>query len=201
MQCMAGTRATSPRRRERLVLALLVIGALGALAGWTTYATLDASTTTEGGTITAGTVELGADATDAPLYTVEGDQPPDEPVERCVSVAYTGSLPSDVRLYGSEVDELGEHLDLAVTAGTGDEGDVACDGFSPDPGDDVFEGTLEDFSAAHGSWPDGLVLDGPDGEAWSTGDARVFRFRLTLRPGAGDLATGPHAYTWEARSR
>ena len=86
-------------------------------------------------------------------------KPGDSSSAKCITVTYTGSLSSAVKLYRSSFTggsgNLDTQVDLAVTKGTG--GAFAdCSGFTPAAtGSNVYSGKLSDFPATSGG---GLAL-------------------------------------------
>jgi hypothetical protein len=179
-------------------VALVTVGALGLVGTWMTWASFSATATTEGNSVSAGTVTLVDDRSAVPLYDVQG-RAPGVALDRCIQVTYLGSLPSDVRLYITPV-EAGDHVRLELSRGTGPTGSTDCAGFVAD-GATLFGGSLTEFAATYVSWEEGLVVGPPTPGAWSAGDAVSFRFRLEQLPTERAVETGPHAYVWEARNR
>src|SRR5690606_28352779 len=118
---------------------------------------------------------------------------------RCVVVTSTGSLPAEVRMYGTgaaATNGLADSILLTITEGTGGSfGD--CSGFTP--GTVLFDGTLAQFAAAAGAYAEGL------GD-WTTAggtQSRTFQLGYTLDPASPDSVQGGTAtisFTWEAQS-
>jgi hypothetical protein len=83
-----------------------------------------------------------------------------------------------------------------------------CTGFTADSGGAIFNNTLQNFAATHGSWSTGLA-DTPDGaSAWDNSapnNAVVYQVTATVQSGAPNAAqgtnTGSHAITWEAQNQ
>ncbi|HSJ92587.1 MAG TPA: hypothetical protein VK896_01020, partial [Gaiellaceae bacterium] len=95
------------RRTRKLLLSLLVVGAVGSVAAWGVFAAFTATTTNSGNTITAGTVSIGQHAGATTLYSAS-NQGPGATTVGCVRVTYTGSLASSVRLYASAAPSNGD---------------------------------------------------------------------------------------------
>jgi hypothetical protein len=195
-------RRGSPLARPPLALVVTVV--LGALAPtlWlvkATDASMTATTTTQAQWSTASMV-LTDDDTDQALFSVAG-MIPGESRSRCLTVTYTGTVPAQVRLYGSVGGSgLADHLDLRITRGSiPGAGAADCTGFTPDgaahlgQGHDpgvVYDSTLSAFPT---SWTGAREdPDGTDTGHWLPGDTHAYRFTLTLRgedAGAGLTAT------------
>jgi hypothetical protein len=133
----------------------------------------------------------------APTLTLDGGAAPIEmpnaaPGDTAVSettIAYHGSEPAHVRLYG-DVTDLGLAGDLHVRV---EEGSGRGRGFAA-LGPPVYVGTLADLPR---SWASGARTAG----TWSRGETRTYRISVTLldRAGAQGLEAGA-TFRWEARA-
>jgi hypothetical protein len=120
---------------------------------------------------------------------------PGTPAERCLRVTFEGAPAGPVVLYAAEArGALAPYLDLRIEVGPADAGFGDCAGFTPTA--TVFTGTLERFGADHPGYDKGL----PTWEPTASGQARSFRFTLTVRddPAAEGLSAG-FGFSWEAR--
>jgi predicted ribosomally synthesized peptide with SipW-like signal peptide len=191
---------TAVHGRERALLGLLLLGLAGLVAGGSAWSAFSATTTNDGNQFATGTVVIGDNDGGSMMYQVTG-QAPGHAVERCITVAYTGTVDASVRLFASPVGALADHLALTITAGSLPVGTAYpdCTGFTA--ATTVFDSTLGGFAGARTDWATGLPVT-PAGQAsWSNGSTVVYRFRLTLAATAPQGAsTGEHAFTWEARS-
>ena len=115
-------------RGRKTLLSLLLVGALGAVAGIGTFSAFSATTVNAGNTFDAGTVAISDNDADSAMYTIT-DAAPGDVVSACIQVTYTGSLDSTVALYGSAVGAIGQYVDLTVEKGTGMAGFPDCTGF------------------------------------------------------------------------
>lgn len=165
-------------------LALLVsIGAAAVIASIvdTADARFAGSTDNRGSLLGAGEVELqlvteGADdgtvATEIEELAIQArDIVPGQLIQRCVVVAYSGSVDdADLRLYGrvEEGGGLEEFLDAAIEVGTGF--DPACSDFAlPVMNPVTWTGTLSELGIERSSYADGLaVLEGASSESTAT---------------------------------
>lgn len=189
---------------RKLLRSLIVVGVLGGIAALGVLAAFSATTTNAGNSMAAGTVDIADDDAGAAMYTVSGQKPGDT-VTRCIKVTYTGTLDSDVKLYTpSAIGTIGPYVDLTVTPGTQASSSFpSCTGFTPDAGGDLYSGTLAGFAAAHSSYASGLADYPGAGTRWTTSDAVVYRFTLTLQDdnAAAGQGTGTHSFAWEARNQ
>lgn len=189
------------RRTRKLLLSLLVVGAVGSVAAWGVFAAFTATTTNSGNTITAGTVEIGQHAGATTLYSAS-NQGPGATVVGCVRVTYTGSLASSVRLYRSAVSNGGA-FDLTVERGSGlssPDNTMNCTGFSASS--TAYSGSLDGFASTYAGGVDGKA----GGAAWAENDAVDYRFTIevvddpTPNANTSPVTSGAHSFTWEARN-
>jgi hypothetical protein len=190
------------RRTRKLLLSLLVVGAVGSVAAWGVFAAFTATTTNSGNTITAGTVAIDQHAGATTLYSAS-DQGPGATTVGCVRVTYTGSLAASVKLYASTPPSNGDEFNLTVERGSGlssPDNTMNCTGFTPSS--TAFNGTLDTFATAYAGGIDGKAA----GAAWAENDAMDYRFTVTVvddsTPNAhsSSVTTGAHSFTWEARN-
>src|SRR5688500_17583733 len=168
-------------RTKSLLRSLLLIGAAGAIAGFGTFSAFSSSTENPGNKIETGTVVLTDNDSGSALYSVTGAKA-GTTVDRCITVAYTGDLDADVKLYLPDaVGALGQYVDMTVTAGTdatpvfGD-----CAGFVAD-GTPIFDDTLQAFRAAHTGWANGLAYNPGSATKWAQGDSVTYRVQLAVQ--------------------
>ncbi|HEX7168279.1 MAG TPA: TasA family protein [Acidimicrobiales bacterium] len=192
-------------KARKLLATALVVGLVGTVGGWATYAAFSSTTSSAGNRFAAGTVALGSNASGSWMYQVSNAEPSDS-VTRCTKVTYNGTLESAVRLYASPVGAVGDQIDLTITAGTGDPTFPGCTGFVADSGPAVYTGTLKGFADAHNSFASGFSDAPGSATTWVQNDAVVYQFTLTLKDvaaangGATPLSTGDHTFTWEAQN-
>jgi hypothetical protein len=185
-------------KTRKILLTLVIVGAAGALASVGVFSAFSSTTSNPANNFAAGTVTVGDNDSDAAAYDVSNGKPGSFD-ERCIKVTYSGSLSSTLTLYRSAFSGgsgLDDYVDLAITKGTGDQGD--CTDFSG--GTSVYSGELKAFPASYGS---GLSLtNGSGNAAWNQNDAVTYRIRATLQDdnAAQGLTAGTHSFTWEARN-
>ena len=147
----------------------------------------------------AGTVALSG-APSSVLFNVSNLKPGSTET-RCLNVTYTGSLPADVRLYGTTGGALAPYLKLVVHAGSGAQGGpgASCTNVIAD-GAALHDNTLAAFGAARTNYTTGAV-----GSTGTTKDSvRSYRLVASLPSDVSGDAAGKSASassTWEAQSQ
>lgn len=193
---------------RRVLLSLLAVGLTGAAIGATTFSAFSSTTANPNNQLTAGTVAIGDNDAGGALVSLTNAKPGDTS-SRCILVTYTGSLPANVRLYGSVTGTLGGYVDLTVTRGTDSSPSFSsCANFTADATNYigsgagvVYSGLLSGFptSASAGNEP---TAGSP--ATWSTSTAHSYRIAATLRsdaPAAAQGATANVTFTWEATNQ
>jgi hypothetical protein len=209
---MVGMRSRRRRlavaRRRRLVASAVVLALAVILpAGATFSAFTSTGAASAANTTTAGSVAITDNDANGAMFSMTG-MTPGSTDTACITVTYTGSLPSQVRLYGTTTGTgLDAYLDVVVTRGT-----IAaptfdsCTGFTPDTPNYgngagiVYTGTLAGYAD---SWAAG-TLDPRTAllqEVWTTGESHAYRFDVTLQnnPAAANK-TASQTFSWEARN-
>lgn len=186
---------------RKILLSVLVIGALGSIVALGAFSAFSDSTTNPGNTFSAGTVSITDNDSGSAMYTLT-NQKPGVTTNRCIRVTYDGTLDSAVRLYASAVGAGAQYVDLTITPGT--QGAAAfpnCTGFSSS-GPALYTGTLANFASSHSSWANGLAAPGPLAANWSTNDEVVYQFSVSLQDNnaAQGASSGSHDFTWEAQN-
>lgn len=163
--------------------------------------------TNDANTFAAGTVTLGDDDGGAAMLALTNAKPDDADTS-CIRVAYSGSLASSVRLYGTTTGTgLDAYLTLTVTRGIGPVSTFGdCAQFSPDATDYLGAGNGVIYSGTLQAFPDdyaaGLVDPlAASPETWTAGEVHVYKFVATLAN--DDAAQGKNAtqtLIWEARN-
>jgi predicted ribosomally synthesized peptide with SipW-like signal peptide len=193
--------------RKKLLATVAVIGAAASLIAVGAFSAFSATTTNPGNTFSAGTVDIEDNDSGNALYQVT-NQAPGNVTESCITVTYTGSLDSSVKLYGGSPLAAyagGQFVDLKIEQGTqttppATPGD--CSDFSADAGAALYDGTVRGFRQAHSNWGNGLATDPQSGAPWVTSDIAVYRFSVELQdvPAAEGVNVAAHDYTWEAQN-
>jgi hypothetical protein len=189
-------------RKRKLILTVLVLGAVGSVVGFGAFSAFTATTANTGNTLSTGTVIIGQHAGATTLYTGTNKKPADS-VVGCVRVTYTGSLTANVKLYASAGITNGTLFTLKIERGSGlssPDNTMNCTGFSASS--TPFNASIGTLGTSYGAG-----LDGKAGAAtWATNDSIDYRFTISVNddttPNAhtSALSTGSHSFTWEAQN-
>lgn len=197
-----------PLSRARRVLGLTVVPAslviTGLFVSASSYAVFNAKTTNGPNAWNTGTVLLENDASGGPASGTamfSANVTPGSTGTRCLTVTSTGSVPSAVRLYGSNLgstNDLAGWLTVAVRMGTATSTTGgACTGFTPSA--TVFPAAhLDTFPTA--GYAGGLGTWSPSG---SGTESRVFEFTYSMDSAAPNSTQGGSAnidFVWEAQT-
>jgi hypothetical protein len=192
-------------RSVRLVSAFAGLTGLAASAAvvWhASYSAFSATTSNPTSHWAAGDVVLADDDSSTAMFSV-GNLEPSGTGSTCIAVTSTGSLPSTVKLYGtnaSTTNGLSSYINLTVTQGTGG-GFGTCSGFTAlGTGSSVYSGTLAAFASSATDFASGLGTWAPTG---SGAETRVFQFSYTVDPSTPNSTQGGTAavgFTWEAQN-
>ena len=174
-----------------------------------TSAAFTASTSTPAN-YTAGTVLLSDDDAGSALFSFSNSIPGDTQA-KCVTVAYSGTLGANVRLYADTAGAAAPYLTLKITRGSfaAAPGGGSCTGFTPDVADHAGKGGGIIYNAALSGfptdWPGGLVdpstTTSPEAEGWTAGESHAYKLELTTADDTnGQGTTATTTLTWEARN-
>ena len=178
-------------------MVLVGMAASSAMVWQSTQAAFTSTTANTSSSWTAGSVTLSDDDTGAALFTAAGLSPGDHGTN-CVTVTYTGTLATAVKVYistYSDASALTPYLDLTIQEGTG-AGFGSCAGFTPTT--TIYTGTLAAFIAADTDWTTGAGTWAPIGPA-----ARTYRIAYTLNAATSATKQGTTATAtlqWESRA-
>jgi hypothetical protein len=190
------------RDARKLLVTLVALGLTAGVTVLGAFSAFSATTASSGNAIATGTVALEDNDAGSVLYNVTNAKPGDS-VEKCIRVAYTGSIASAVRIYAPDaVGTLGQYVDLTVEAGTQAAPTFPdCSGFTAD-GAPLFSGTLAGFAGTHNDWASGVSTLPASASSWNLNDAVVYRIVATVQDNqnASGLSTNPHSFVWEARN-
>lgn len=191
------TKRQDQSRRAWLYRGLAVVASLGfvsVLVVSSSRAAFIDTTDNATNTFSAGDVVLDDDDTGSVLFNVNNLAPGDSRT-RCIAVTYTGSLTSDVHLYGTVGGTgLAQYLDVDIDVGSG--GDfTSCTGFVASS--TLFGDTLAAFGGAHTNFVNGL-----GGNAGATDPTtRTYRVTVTLQDdNAAQGLSATAGFTWEAQN-
>jgi predicted ribosomally synthesized peptide with SipW-like signal peptide len=199
--------APAPSRRRRLLVAMLVLGLTGLMAGMGSYAAFNSTTSNTGDTFQAGTVSITDNHNPTALISLSNAKPGDTD-SGCIQVSYSGTLAATVTLYGSGTGALAPYLNLTVTRGTDSNPSYrACDNFNPDgtnyigQGNGViYSGTLSAFPSSYASGITDPTVGGGT-ETWTNPESHSYKFTITAQDvNASQGTSGTASFTWEARN-
>jgi len=192
-------------RAARLAAWIAIPAALvasGVVVSTASYAAFSSTTVNPTNNWTAGSVALSDDDNNTALFTASNLKPGSTGAN-CITVTSTGSLPSAVKLYGTNVTttkDLAANVNLTVEQGTGG-GFGSCSGFTPAAtGSSLYSGTVAGFGAASTNYATGVGTWAPTGTASET---RVYRVTYTVSstaPNTVQDGTAALGFTWEAQN-
>lgn len=190
------------KKREKALLSVVVIGALGSIAAFGVFGFFSATTQNAGNEITTGTVALTDNDGGQAMFNISNAQP-GQSWTRCIKVSYNGSLPSDVHMYLQRTPgPLEDYLNMKVEQGTQSSSTFpSCTGFQPDATGTIFDYPM---TLADGDYASGLPTSPAGQTTWSSGDSIVYRVTMTLASNTPNTAqaasTGTVTAVWEARN-
>jgi hypothetical protein len=169
------------RDARKLLVTLVALGLTAGVTVLGAFSAFSATTANSGNAIATGTVAIEDNDAGSVLYNVTNAKPGDS-VEKCIRVAYTGSIASAVRIYAPDaVGTLGQYVDLTVEAGTQAAPTFPdCSGFTADGGP-LFSGTLAGFAGTHNDWASGVSTLPASASSWNLNDAVVYRIVATVQ--------------------
>jgi hypothetical protein len=190
-------------KKRKILLTLLIVGVLGSVAAFGTYSAFTGTTTNSGNSFAAGTVVISdASGLGTALFNVT-DQAPGHTTQKCIEIAYTGSLPATVHMFQSGAAN-GTKFQIQVERGSGlsnlgTRGD--CTGFTS-TSTGFANADLSTFGTDYTSGMAGQASDA----AWS--NPTNVDYRITVQPKDDPIAnahtsavsTGSFSFTWEAHS-
>jgi hypothetical protein len=195
-------------RRRKLLATLLLVTAVGAVAGPATYSAFSSTTSNTGNLFTAGTVNLtDNDGGSTSLLSLTNAKPGDSDAG-CIRVSYDGTLAANVRLYASTSGALAQYLTLTVTRGTDSSPSFdSCANFTADGTNYIGQGNGVIYSGSLASFPatyaGGLVDPIPGSpESWTNPESHSYQFVISLDDtNAAQGLNGSATFTWEARNQ
>jgi len=185
-------------KTRKVLRTLVVLGLLGGLAAVGAFSAFSSQTNNPNNSISSGTVQLSDNDAGSSLYQITNAKP-NNPDASCIRVLYTGSLPADVRMWGSTTaGALNPYVNVKVESGTQASPSFDdCTGFNAQQ--TLYNG---DLSGLANDWNSGYA-DNPGDGSWDNGDARVYRVTVSLddTDAAQGLSSGDQTFTWEARNQ
>ncbi|MCC8907350.1 hypothetical protein [Curtobacterium sp. GD1] len=192
-------------RAARLAAWIAIPAALvasGVVVSAASYSAFSATTVNPTSNWTAGSVALTDDDNNTALFNATGLKPGSTGAN-CITVTSTGTLPSTVKLYGTNAattNALASNINLTVEQGTGG-GFGSCTGFTAaSTNGTLYSGTVAGFGTASTNFATGVGSWAPTG---SGSESRVYRFTYTVSSTAPNTVQGGTAalgFTWEAQN-
>src|SRR5207237_9077457 len=105
-------------RARKVLLTAIVIGVVGMAAGFGTLAAFSSPTDNCGNSFASGTVVITDNDLGVAMLSLSNAKPGDSS-QSCITATYSGSLSSNVHMYGSTTGSLPSYLTLTITQGTG----------------------------------------------------------------------------------
>jgi hypothetical protein len=200
------TATRRPSRRLAKIVSLIAIPAAVAVSGLVvaqaSYSAYSATTVNPDSNWATGTVALTDDDANSAAFNVDHLKP-GATGTKCIVVTSTGTLASNVKLYGttqSGTTDLANYLNLSVTQGTGGSFG-SCTGFTPlTSGASLYNGNFVGFGTSYTSYSNGLGTWAPTGTGT---ESRTFKITYTLSPDAPNSTQGGTAsggLTFEAQN-
>ena len=182
--------------------AVLTLCAL--LASAVTWSNLNATAANPTNAFATGTVKIGDNSGGTAVISLTNAKP-GAVSTGCLLVTYTGTLPANVKIYGTAGGTgLNQYLTLVITRGTfsGTPAAGSCTGFTPDTTDYISQGAGVIYTgppvtatAAQGQ----IDPTAASPETWNNGEAHGYRFQVTLGSSTGAQGlTGSETFTFEA---
>ena len=214
------TQAPHPRldRRTKTALIVFLIGVIASLGGLATWSALSSTTSNSGNVFQTGGVTLTDNDSGTAMFNMSNARPGDT-VSKCITVSYSGSLTSNVRLYGTGTagNGLDAYLDLKVTRGSfsgATPANLAC----TNGAGSNFVADSATYSGGNGAGASGVmfdarmnldptpwtagIVDAPGGtpEPWTNPENHVYRLDVTVA-NDNNAANKNHTqtFTWEAQ--
>jgi hypothetical protein len=208
---------TGPRGRKRslngLALQLSAVALsftlVALLVVHTSKQAFTAATPNNGNNVAAPTVVLTDNGQAVGAMFNVSNATPGNNYDECIKVTYTGTYapPTPVQLYGlasqAPVGSLAPYLTLSVDMAPATiDAFRDCSSFPSTGTTNVYSGTLSSFYSTRSTY----LTTGSGQNTWtpaSTGDARTFRFRVTVvdgQPAAQGQSATNFGFTWETRS-
>jgi predicted ribosomally synthesized peptide with SipW-like signal peptide len=154
---------------RRVLTSALVLGLTGVMVGLGTWAAFSGTAVSGGNSFAAGTVTIQDNDAGVAMLSLTNALPGATDTG-CIKVTYTGSLDSNVRLYGATTRTgLDQYLDLTVTRGTYTPTEPSFDSCTN------FAGVVDPISGSP--------------EAWTTNEVHVSKIQVTLQSNSAAQGT------------
>jgi predicted ribosomally synthesized peptide with SipW-like signal peptide len=206
-------------RKTKTALIVFLVGVIASVVGLATWSAYSSTTSNTNNQFQTGSVVLSDNDSGTAMFNMTGARPGDT-VSKCITVTYTGTLTSNVTLYGTGTagNGLDAYLDLKVTRGgfsSNTPANMAC---SDGGTGSTFQPDSVTYSGGNGAGANGVlfnarmnlyptswatgILDAPGGtaEAWTNPEPHVYKFEVTVaNDNNGANKNHTQTFTWEAR--
>jgi hypothetical protein len=207
---VAGDDSENRRHAGRIAIKLAATAAVltlcGLIASAVTWSNLNSTATNPSNSFAAGTVKIASNSGSSAVLSLTNAKPGSVSTG-CIAVTYSGTLPANVKLYGTGGGSgLNQYLTLIVTRGTfsGTPAAGSCTGFTPDATNYISQGAGVIYSGTLANWAAtaATALVDPTAtspESWTTSETHGYQFQVTLGTNAaGQGLTGSETFTFEA---
>src|SRR3984885_811649 len=190
----------------KVAATIAVLVACAALASAATWSNLNATATNPSNSFVAGTVQIGSNSGSSAVLSLTNAKP-GAVSTGCIDVTYTGTLPANVKLYGSGGGSgFNQYLSLVVTRGTfsGTPSPGSCTGFTADSTNYIAQGAGVIYSGTLANWPGSAAAAQVDPissspAVWSDNNAHGYELQVTVQSNnAGQGLSGSETFTFEA---
>lgn len=189
-------------------LLAIAVALLLSAAAWSagTWSAFDRTAASPGNAVATGSVALADNDGGSALLSLSGARSGSS-VTSCANVTYSGTVPADVRLYGTVSGGLASYLTLTITRGTFTTTPAAksCIGFKADATDYVARGAGVIYSGSLSAFPASAataLADPTSGatERWDSGEAHAYKLTVTMNSSSGAGLSSSADFTWLAAS-
>jgi hypothetical protein len=186
--------------------AVLAVAAL--LAGTATWSNLNATASNPSNSFSTGTVQLTSNSPSSAVLSLSAAKP-GEASTGCIRITYTGTLPAEMKLYGTGAGTgLNQYLKLVLTRGTfsGTPASGSCTGFTADTTSYIAQGAGIIYSGILAALPSSAAsaLGDPTSASpatWTAQSTHGYQFQITvLSNAAAQGLNGQETFTFEADS-
>ena len=157
--------------------------------------------------VSSATIDLTDDDSNTAMFlagTVTNLMPGATPVDRCITVTYSGNItPTEVKMYIASAlpsNDLADYLNLTIDIGPAiSQPFRSCTGFSSTT--TIYNSDLLAFATAHPDYATTPLATGWTPTQTAPGNARTFRFRISVQdvPAAEGKST-TFGFSWETRT-
>lgn len=194
-----------PNRALARVATLAVIPAAliaaGVAVSTASYSAFSATSSDDANNWSMGSVALSNDASNGALFSASNLKPGSTGTN-CIAVTSSGSLPSAVKLYATNVQQtkaLASYVTLQVKQGNGG-GYGTCNGFTAGADGTLYNDSLATFATTRTNYATGVGTWKPAGDKPET---KTYQITYTVSPDAPASLMGASAslgFTWEAQN-